>query len=206
VTSPETRFSAFGADRDVAAAIAGELRRRGGLGAFSPALRALSEGARTAATDEVAAVATAASTVDLSAVLAEGWTRYAALRDAGRATVADPATSKVVELARHEITSAQRPYVDVLVNEVPVTRVNLELRLVLVIVGLAATVRAGRLVHLTGGDCEATATLAVEGATVLSRPWRLDLPLEVPLGAGIPLTRPTPAPAGNGLSQPAQRL
>lgn len=129
------------------------------------------------------------STVDLAAVLAAGWSHYAALRDAGRATLADPAVSRVVELARHEITSEQHPYVDVLVDEVPVTRVNLQVRLVLVIVGLAATVRAGRLVTLTGGDCEATASFAVEGTTVLSRPWRLDLPLEVTLGAGIPLTQ-----------------
>lgn len=184
------RFFAFGERGDVAAAVAEELQRRGGIGAFSTALRTLSEGTRAAATNEVAAAAAAASTVDITAVLAAGWSRHAALRDAGRATVAGPTTSKVVELARHEIASEQRPYVDVLVNEVPVTRVDLGVRLVLEIVGLAATVRAGRLVALTGGDCEATATLAVHGTTVLTRQSRLDLPLSVPLGAGIPLTQP----------------
>lgn len=189
MTSLAPRFCAFGAERDVAAAVAEELGRRGGLGTLSPALRTLSEGTRAAAANEIGAVAAVASTVDLSAVLAVGWSRYAALQNAGRATSADPTASVVVELARHEITSEQHPYVDVLVNEVPVGRVNLEVRLELVVVGLAATVRAGRVVNLTGGDCEATATFAVERARVLSRSWRLDLPAQVPLGAGIPLTR-----------------
>jgi hypothetical protein len=62
--------------------------------------------------------------------------------------------------------------------------------------GLAATVRDGRLVALTGGSGEITATVSVEKKTFIHRKADAQLPLIVRLGAGVPLLpagQPQPA-------------
>jgi hypothetical protein len=191
VNGQTAQFYLFGDDpdddRDTAAAVVDTLERKGGLGAVSDALGGLSEAGQATVTEEIATVAAGLAAIDISAVLVSAWSKYAALADAARATVADPAAHRVVDVAAHEITSEHKPYVDVLVNEVRVTRVAVELRLVFLIVGLAATVRQGRLVGLRGGRCDLTASLAVERVPVASRPWQLDLPLVVRLGDGVPL-------------------
>lgn len=189
MTGPNAEFFLFGPERDVATAVTGEVARRGGLGAFSAALRGLSDAGIAAATEEIGTVAAELARLNLSGVLGGAWCRYRALTDAARATLAEPASSRVVDLATHEVTSEHHPYIDVLINEVAVTRVNLELRLALIVAGLVAIVRGGRLVSLRAGRCDLTTTFAVEKAAVLSRRWQLDLPAIVPLGTGIPLIR-----------------
>jgi hypothetical protein len=125
--------------------------------------------------------------LDLVDVLVTGWRKHAALAAAARRTAAAPGTSEVVDLATHHITMAQRPYIDLLCDGVRVGRVQLELRLDFTVAGLVAVVRAGRLVAVQAGHCTIAATLLIEGEQVATRSARLDLPLAVRLGAGIPL-------------------
>jgi len=124
--------------------------------------------------------------LDLVDVLMTGWRKHAALA-AARRTVAAPGTSEVVDLATHHITMTQRPYIDLLCDDVRVGRVQLELRLDFTVAGLVAVVRAGRMVSVQAGHCTVAAALLIEGEQVATRSGHLDLPLAVRLGAGIPL-------------------
>jgi hypothetical protein len=125
--------------------------------------------------------------LDLVDVLVTAWRKHAALVAAARRTTAAPGSSEVVDLATHHITMTQRPYIDLLCDDVPVGRVQLELRLDFTVAGLVAVVRAGRLEAVQAGHCTVAATLLIEGEQVATRSARLDLPLAVRLGAGIPL-------------------
>ena len=137
--------------------------------------------------------------LDLVDVLMTGWRKHAALAAAARRTAAAPGTSEVVDLATHHITLTQRPYIDLLCDDVRVGRVQLELRLDFTVAGLVAVVRAERIVAVQAGHCTVTATLLIEGEQVATRSGHLDLPLAVRLGAGIPLlTHHEPAPPRQG--------
>jgi hypothetical protein len=50
-----------------------------------------------------------------------------------------------------------------------------------------AGISAGRLVALHSGRCDITATLSIQGADVVTRQARLELPGAVPLSPGIRL-------------------
>ena len=83
----------------------------------------------------------------------------------------------------------QQPSVDLLVREMRLATLHVELALEFTVRGLAATVRGGRLVALTGGSCTVTATLALEQRKVAERKGEIRLPLLVHVGSGIPLLR-----------------
>ncbi len=51
-------------------------------------------------------------------------------------------------------------------------------------------VRAGRLTALRVGHCDVTASISVDGIPVASKQGQLQLPVSLPVGAGIPLTAP----------------
>jgi hypothetical protein len=125
--------------------------------------------------------------LDLVDVLMMAWRKHAALVAAARRTTAAPGSSEVVDLATHHITVTQRPYIDLLCDEMRVGRVQIELQLDFTVAGLVAVVRAGLLVAVQTGHCTIAATLLIEGEQVATRSAHLDLPLAVRLGAGIAL-------------------
>jgi hypothetical protein len=113
------------------------------------------------------------------------------LTAAARRTRDQPGTSEVVSLAEHTVTVRERPSVDLLVREMRLATLHVELVVEFTERGLAATVRGGRLVELTGGLCTVTATLALEERKVAERKGEIHLPLLVHMGSGLPLLRAT---------------
>jgi hypothetical protein len=159
----------------------------GVLATLAGAVGKLSGAGHAALGHEVSAAIGRLLDIDLGGLLVEGWRTATALRTAAEATLADPATSEVVDLARHKLTSTYRPHVDLLVDGRQVTSLPLELTVVFDVHSVVATVRGGRLVGLHCGRCEVTGTLAAAGATLASRTGQVDAGLLVPLGSGIPL-------------------
>jgi hypothetical protein len=158
------------------------------------AARGLTESTRAALGAEVTRTVDALLDLDLGALVVAGWKKHAALTSAAEQTRIAPETSAVVSLAEHTVSSCHKPYVDLLAREKRVARVHVELSVRVTVQGLAATVRGGRLVSLTGGSSEISARLAVEDRELAHRTARADLPLVVRLGNGIPLGRDRDSP------------
>ena len=175
----------FGEDEEGASALAQALDQHDVLAKLDPALRQVTQAGREAAEREVATVAHGLLDLDLGNVLVAGWRKHAAFTAALERTRAVPGSSELVELASHRVTSAYRPFIEVLVNDVRVARIHFELALEFLVEALVATVRDGHIVSLRSGACELTATLSAEGARLLSRRAHLDLPLLVRLPVGI---------------------
>jgi hypothetical protein len=126
--------------------------------------------------------------IDVGSVLLGGWAKYRNLRAAARKTLDNPGTGQMVPLAEHEIVSHHEPYVEVRVNGQPVGRVTFGVDLILHLTLVQASVRAGRLMRLTGGDCTAAIACAIQGVEVARRDFVLvTLPLNRDLGDGFPL-------------------
>ena len=200
----------FGEDQDTEQALAQALHEHGVLGFMGTALEHVSEDGREAASNQVAVVAHGLLDLDLGDLVIAGWRKQGQLAAAAERTAANPGTSELVELATHRVSSVHHPYVELLVNDVPVTTVNFELDLEFEVKALVATVRDGHLVSLHSGDCDLSATLTAEGVRLASRHQQFSLPVVVrwplllhlgggtdplPYGAKPPPTSAPPVPS-----------
>jgi hypothetical protein len=197
----------FDEGQDTRQALAQALDHNGVLGSLDTALRLLSQAGRQAADNQVAAAAHSLLDLDMGGMFAAGWRKQGELVAAAERTAADPGSSEVVQLASHRISSVHRPFVDLIVDGVPLATINFELDLAFLVRVLVATVRGGHIVGLHSGSCEATATLAAEGVLLARRQASFELPLVIrwPLllhrgGGADPLpsgTEPPPARPGS---------
>lgn len=126
--------------------------------------------------------------LNLGAALLGGWYKYRGLQAAARRTLENPGSGETVRLAEHRIVSRHAPYVDVVVNGQVAARVTFGIDLAFDIAMLQASVRAGRLMRLSAGECTASITWSLQGFEVArNESAPIQLPLHASLGEGIPL-------------------
>jgi len=109
--------------------------------------------------------------------------RYQRIADAKRET-AESRGRQVVQLMDHEIGHKMEPKVEIEVNGVPQTLINLELEVSLSVESVTAIVEAGRLVDLAPGSATATASLSAAGIP-LAKAETQPVDLAVPDGARV---------------------
>ncbi len=104
--------------------------------------------------------------VSILEVLASAWTTAGILREYADAKKHPPNESTVVPLVTHTIKSVHNPYVELLIGEKPVGRVNFEADLELTLEGVLLTIRGGHIVEMRVGSCQASGSLSCEGITI----------------------------------------
>jgi hypothetical protein len=142
---------------------------------------------REAAVRETGTAVAGLLDISLIDVLVSAWRTHHDLISAARRTLAAPGSTELVPLAEHQISSAMHPYVTVLVDGHHVATVQLDLSFVFDVKALLAGIRDGRLIALHPGQCDVTATLAIDQTDVISKRTRLQLPGVIPLTPGIRL-------------------
>jgi len=193
----------FGPGATAAAALTAQLLSAEGEVNLDRALRDLSPATRQAAARETAAAAAGLLDVDLAGLLVAGWRTHRDLTGAARRTLAAPGCTELVDLIRHQVTTAQQPSVTVLVDGRQVATIRLSLTVEFDISALVAGIRTGLLVAVHSGSCEVTATLAVQETDVLTASTHYDLPGVLAVSPGIRLLPAEDYPAGGELGQPA---
>jgi hypothetical protein len=168
----------------------------GALSDLAGSLRRLSRAGHGAVAGEVATTVGSLLAVDLRTILVDCFKTVAQLRDAARASVADPNSSKVVDLDRHRLTYAYRPHIDLLVDGQLASSLVVVLELVFDIAGAGLTVHAGRLTALRCGQTDVTATVTLANRQIISKTGTIDAALVVPLGDGVALLTSAEMPAG----------
>ena len=147
----------------------------------------LSRAGQAAVAGELAATVGSLLAVDLRTVLVDGWRTGAQLRKAAHASIAEPNSSIVVDLARHRLSYTYQPHIDLLVDGHPVGSLAVVLSLVFDIASAQATVHAGLLTALGCGQTNLTATLTLADRQIINKTGTIDAALVIPLGDGIPL-------------------
>jgi len=191
----------FGPDQPTPAAVAERLRSADIGTDIRGALDSLPPLTRKAAVDQVTTTATGLLDINLADLVAAGWQKHADLTAAARRTLAAPGSTDLVDLASHRVSTAQEPYVTVLVDGHRVATIRFGLSLAFEISALLAEIKAGKLVALHSGRCVVTGTLAIQDINVVTRQARIDLPGVIALRGGIRLLPVHEYPAGVG-SQP----
>jgi hypothetical protein len=181
---------------DSAEALGRQILSAGSDGELGHALADLPTVTREAAVREVSTAAAGLLDIDLIGLLVAGWRDLHELSGAARRTLAQRGRTELVDLATHQITVTRHPSVDVMVDNFRVARIQFGLTVVFDVSALVAGVSDGLLTALHSGRCDITATLAIQGTNVLTRPGHLELPGAVSLSPGIRLLPARDYPAG----------
>jgi hypothetical protein len=192
----------FAQGDDSAEALGRQILSTGTNGELGHALADLPTVTREAAVREVSTAAAGLLDIDLIGLLVAGWRDLHELTSAARRTVAKRGHTELVDLATHQITVTRHPSVDVMVDNFRVARIEFGLTVVFNVSALVAGVSDGLLTALHSGQCDITATLAIQGTTVLTKPGHLELPGAVSLSPGIRLLPARDYPASAGRPDP----
>jgi hypothetical protein len=145
----------------------------------------LSGPARSALAAELTAATGGLLEEELGAILLSGLMTYQGLIEAGRETVAEENLTRLVTLDDHLVRVLHEPHIDVHADRRRAYELRLTLSVEFTVEGLAATVRAGRLVHVRIGRCTADVALSWPDGPLLQRRDLVEAPLVIRLGSGI---------------------
>ena len=140
-----------------------------------------------AAAGQIAGAAAQLLDVNLVDVLIGAWRLHEELVKAARRSLQAPGGITLQDLLPFQVSVTQDPYIDILVDDRSVARVQFSLTLEYEVRAMLPEIRAGRLVALHDGHCDVTATLAIENQQIASRSVRFELPGAIRLGAGLRL-------------------
>jgi len=163
---------------------------------ISGALGRMPDAAKKAVLDRVGTAASGLLEQSLTDVVGAAWSKHTALRDAAVATLAEPGAFREVELATHTVSFAHNPAVELRVGDSAIGTVTLQISVEMQIKGLKAVVRRGRLATINAGSSDIVGSLKLMDSRVAERRLTLELPLDLPLGNGIPLLAADTDPAG----------
>jgi hypothetical protein len=186
----------FSPGEDAPGALAHQILSAGADGNLGRALENLPTATREAGVREAATAAARLLDIDLIGLLVAGWREHHDLTEAARRTLAAPGSTELVDLATHQITTTQQPFVSILVDGHRVATLQLGLSVVFDVSALVAGISAGRLVALHSGHCDITATLAIQETDILTRRAHIELPSVVPINPAIRLLAARNYPAG----------
>jgi hypothetical protein len=156
-------------------------------GNLASALERLPREIRKTSIRKISEAAAGLLDVNLIGVLVSGWREHQDLTSAARRTLAVPGSTELVDLATHQVTEEQQPYVSVLVDGHDVATLQLGLSVVLEISALLAGISAGRLIAVHSGRCDITGKLTIQGRDAITRRAHSDLPGVITLSQGLRL-------------------
>ncbi|HEX6355926.1 hypothetical protein [Actinophytocola sp.] len=129
---------------------------------------------------------------DISAPFLAGLSKYRALTQAARDTLADPNQAEVLVtlVDPYEITSTHKPYIALVVDESEFARVTFDVTIVFGMFSTAVAVRRGAIEAVETEACSVSVTLTLEGwqPPLLTRSLRL--PIRLPVRPPVPIPLP----------------
>jgi hypothetical protein len=124
---------------------------------------------------------------DVFTLLAQGWTKVQAVRDAAKGSLESGETRKVT-LGQHELTSTHHPVLTIRIAQVALPELKLTLELVARFKSAELAITGGRIRSLAPGEASAIARLKYKSVKLKEQStpaWKLPGRLE--LGDGVPV-------------------
>jgi hypothetical protein len=191
---------------EVHGALRDAMRAEAAVEKIGNALKLVPPTLRDGAFDEFNNVVASALELDLANVLELGWRKYEALAEAARRSLDVPGEEQIVSLAEHRITSIHRPNVEIVVDNVEVSEIDLKIELTIELEAVCGVVSAGRLIALRSGRAAIRAALWCEGVLMKSSMKELDLQVQLGLGSGLVLVEPPGLVRIPDASEPTQLI
>jgi hypothetical protein len=151
--------------------------------------RVLPTGATGAAAVQVAEQLHQILETPLSRILTEAWSRDPAL---SRYATGKGAEVALVPLADHTVESSHKPFVELLMEEAALGRVDFKIDIAVKLTGAMIGIRGGRIVELRAGVTRAAVSLSCAGSAIAKRDREIKLPGVIRFGEGIPIAPQDP--------------
>lgn len=130
--------------------------------------------------------------IPFAEIAAGAWDKYRLLRKYADPQKYSPAEVIEVPLATHTIRSEHKPYLEILVDDKVLGKVDFDIELELTLEGAVVAIRDGKIREIRVGSCEGSGSVKCENVTLAERKTRaFQLPGSIPLEDGIPLARAT---------------
>ena len=181
-----------GSDDDLMAAMAANLPRDGVAAAKMTGQRELPQSGYRMLDNRILVSASRFLDDNLTEPLLTGLTKYRALVKAARGSLADPQHAEVVVtlIDPYEITSTQRPYVTLMVDDREIARVSFEISIVFGLFETAVAVRRGAIESVEAKACALAITLSLAEWKEPLLHRKVKLPVSLPVRP--PITIPLP--------------
>jgi hypothetical protein len=109
------------------------------------------------------------------------WNSVEQVERAKKRTLEAPGSREVIRLGKHSITSRQSPTVEASLAGSTITVLRLTIEVRIQVSGVRLAIESGRLVNITSGEAQASATVSADGATLFHRDTRpIDLDVRMP--------------------------
>jgi hypothetical protein len=161
------------------------------------------------AAHEVARAISGLLAIDIVDVVLGGWKRHRDLQAAARRTLDDPDDHELVSVGEHAIEMHERPSVDVVVDGLLATTLDVDVSVTALIDTLVARVESGLLTGIETGKVTVTGKVKVRQVLIAQSSCVLDAAVDIPLRSGIPLLAATRVTADRGVprvSTPSSRV
>jgi hypothetical protein len=124
--------------------------------------------------------------ISMKDVLVGAWDKYRALREHLDRHKTSPGEIIVFPLAEHTIHSEHRPFIEILVNEQVIARVDFEVDIALNFKGANLKIQDGKIIEIRTGSCQGSCTVTCQGGVIFQKDSStVHLPGSIDLGEGI---------------------
>ena len=126
--------------------------------------------------------------ISFTDIMVATWNKYHVLKKYKDRTKYPPDQVSLVPLAEHTITSEHHPYVDILVGEQSVARLDFTVKVALALKGFILKIRDAKIIEIHSGNLKGKGSLACEDFVLLEEETEsFPLPATISLGEGIPI-------------------
>jgi len=124
--------------------------------------------------------------VNIPDIMVAAWSKYRTIREYLDSEKYPPDETLLVPLAGHTIRSEHHPYVEILINDEPVGKINFNINLALVLEGITLKIKGGKIREILTGSCKGKGTIKCENFIILEKETEsFSLPGSINLGEGI---------------------
>lgn len=113
----------------------------------------------------------------LTDIMIDAWSKHQSVREFMENSKKKPDDIFLLPLTEHEISSSHRPYVEILVNEEPLGKVDFTVEIIINLEGILLKIQNGRIIEIVMGSCKGSGSVACEDVTLIERELeKLNLP------------------------------
>ncbi len=95
----------------------------------------------------------------------------------------------IVPLVKHSIQSSHHPYIEVLIDDMPMGKVHLDIEIEMDLEGFNVKIQAGKIKAIATGTCKAMGSIAIQGVMIAEEEMKpIVLPGIITLPEAIPIS------------------
>ncbi len=126
--------------------------------------------------------------IGLPDILVGGWNKYRILRKYVDKEKYPPEEVIMIPLVDHTIESEHHPYLEFLVNEESIGKIEFQITVSLTLEGFTLKIQDGKVKEILTGNCKGKGTIKCENAVLFERELTpIHLPGSIDLGEGLPI-------------------